>query len=213
MEIMDRQINLYDYLRVVLKHRWTILTVFAVVFVSVIIFTFTATPIYRATARVIIEKDDPKVVSIQEVMTVDSSGLDYYQTQYKIIESRAVAREVIKRMRLAESEEFVPKPKDTLLGRMGRSISEAIDALKSMIRAEKKKIPEGGVLVPEAEEESPLVSAFISRINVTPIRNSRLVDIGFEAKDPALSAKIANNLARAYIDLHLETKLKAPRTR
>lgn len=208
MEILDRQINLYDYLRVVLKHRWTILTVFAVVFVSVIIFTFTATPIYRATARVIIEKDDPKVVSIQEVMTVDSSGLDYYQTQYKIIESRAVAREVIKRMRLAESEEFVPKPKDTLLGRMGRSISEMIDAVKSMIRAE-KKMPQGGVLVPEIEEESPLVSAFISRIHVTPIRNSRLVDIGFEAKDPVLSAKIANNLARAYIDLNLETKLKA----
>jgi uncharacterized protein involved in exopolysaccharide biosynthesis len=34
-------------------------------------------------------------------------------------------------------------------------------------------------------------------------------DSGFEANDPALSAKIANTLSRSYIDLNLETKLKA----
>jgi len=208
MEIMDREINLYDYLQVVMKHRWTILTVFTVVFVSVLIFTFTATPIYRATARVIIEKDDPKVVSIQEVMTVDSSGLDYYQTQYKIIESRGVAREVIRRLKLDKSEEFFPKPKDTFLANIERSVSEAVASLKSLLKTE-KPLPKGGVVVGETEEESPLVSAFIGRIKVTPIRNSRLVDIGFEAKDPALSARIANTLAQAYIDLNLETKLKA----
>ncbi|MHB8909248.1 MAG: GumC family protein [Syntrophales bacterium] len=208
MEIMDRQVNIYDYLRVILKHRWTIATVFTVVFVSVIIFTFTATPIYRATARVIIEKDDPKVVSIQEVMSVDSSGLDYYQTQYKIIESRGVAREVIKRLRLYENEEFVPKPRDTFIGNIRRSISETVSYWLSLLKTERPLLPSGNQ-AGESQEESPLVSAFIDRINVTPIRNSRLVDIGFEAKDPALSAKIANNLARAYIDLNLETKLKA----
>jgi exopolysaccharide transport family protein len=191
-----------------MKHRWTILTVFTVIFVSVLIFSFTATPVYRATARVIIEKDDPKVVSIQEVMTVDSSGLDYYQTQYKIIESRGVAREVIRRLKLGENDEFVPKPKDTFFANIGRSVSETIDSLTSLMKTEKPP-PAGGVVVGESEEESPLVTAFIGRIKVTPIRNSRLVDIGFEAKDPALSAKIANNLTQAYIDLNLETKLKA----
>ncbi|MHB8772556.1 MAG: GumC family protein [Syntrophales bacterium] len=207
MEIMDRQVNLTDYLRVVRKHRWTIATVFTVVFISVLIFTFTATPIYRATARVIIEKDDPKVVSIQEVMSVDSSGLDYYQTQYKIIESRGVAREVIKRLKLGESEEFVPKPKDSFIANLRRAIAENIAYYLSLLKTEKP--PSTGDAPGEAPEESPLVSAFIGRIKVTPIRNSRLVDIGFEAKDPALSARIANTLARAYIDLNLETKLKA----
>lgn len=208
MEIGHREINLYDYLRVILKHRWTIATVFTVVFISVLIFTFTATPIYRATARVIIEKDDPKVVSIQEVMSVDSSGLDYYQTQYKIIESRGVAREVIKRLKLTENEEFVPKPRDTFIGNIRRAISETVSYYLSLLKTERPLLPAGGT-AGESQEESPLVSAFIDRIKVAPIRNSRLVDIGFEAKDPALSAKIANNLARAYIDLNLETKLKA----
>ena len=207
MEIMDKQINLQDYLRVILKHRWTILTVFAVIFVSVTIFTFTATPIYRATARLIIEKDDPKVVSIQEVMSVDSSGLDYYQTQYKIIESRSVAREVIRRLKLNENEEFVPKPKDTFLDNIRQSIADGVTFVGSLLKTEKPQKPTDPKA--EIEDESPLVTAFIGRVKVAPIRNSRLVDIGFEAKDPALSAKIANTLSRSYIDLNLETKLKA----
>jgi exopolysaccharide transport family protein len=208
MEIGHREINLYDYLRVIRKHRWTIATVFTVVFISVLIFTYTATPVYQATARVIIEKDDPKVVSIQEVMSVDSSGLDYYQTQYKIIESRGVAREVIKRLKLHENEEFVPKPRDTFIGNIYRDISETLSYWLSLLKTEKSLVPSEG-RSGESQEESPLVSAFIRRIKVTPIRNSRLVDIGFEAKDPALSARIANTLARSYIDLNLETKLKA----
>ena len=47
MERGLKGINIYDYLRVIYKHQWTILTVFAIIVVSVTIFSFTATPIYR----------------------------------------------------------------------------------------------------------------------------------------------------------------------
>ena len=111
----EEQINLRDYLRVIQKRKWTVITVFAVVVITVAIHAFTATPIYEATARLIIDKENPNVVSIQEVMFVDASGSDYYQTQYKIIESRAVAREVIRRLNLEKSKEFFPTPKDDLI--------------------------------------------------------------------------------------------------
>ena len=85
------------------------MTFFIVVVLSVAIHTFTATPIYQATSRIVIEKENPNVVSIQEVLSVDSTGQDYYQTQYKIIESRSVAREVIKRLSLDKNPEFLPR--------------------------------------------------------------------------------------------------------
>jgi len=211
MEIMDRQINLYDYLRVILKHRLTILTVFSIVFVSVLIFTFTATPIYRATTRLIIEKEDPKIVSVQEVMTVDSSGSDYYQTQYKIIESRTVANEVIKRLKLEESEEFVPKPKDNFITDIKTAVREAIANLKSLLKMDdpKPEKPAQSAIAKAVEPESFLVPAILDGIQVTPIRNSRLVDIGFETRNPALAAQVVNTIARVYIDTSLDTKLKA----
>ena len=211
MEIMDKQINVYDYLRVVRKHRWTIFTVFSVVFVSVLIFTYTAIPVYQATTRLIIEKDDPKIVSIQEVMAVDSSS-DYYQTQYKIIESRSVANEVIKRLKLENTEEFVPKPKENFIGNIKTAVKDVIADIKSLLKTETPKpqpVAQSGTTAALLEPESFLVPAVLGRIKVTPIRNSRLVDIGFAAKDPALAAQIANTIARVYIDLNLDTKLKA----
>lgn len=188
-ETIEEQIDLRDYLRVILKQRWIITAFFAIVVIVVAIYVLTATPVYNATTRLIIEKENPNVVSIEEVVAVDASGTDYYQTQYKIIESRLVAREVIKRLRLDQSEEFCPPPKDTV-----------ISLLKT------------GETSKETEEygrDSDLVSDFISRIEVSPIRNSRLVDISFEAKDPVLAFKIANTLASAYIDQNLEVKLVA----
>ncbi|MEW6667869.1 MAG: polysaccharide biosynthesis tyrosine autokinase [Thermodesulfobacteriota bacterium] len=209
MEGHEEQIDLREYLRVILKRRWTLITVFAVTVITVTIHAFTATPIYEAKTRLIIDRENPNVVSIQEVMAVDASGTDYYQTQYKIIESRAVAREVIKRLRLDESEEFRPKPKDDFLSSLKRSIGETISFWReSFVSLFKDKEPPR-----EAPEDSPedsrFVGAFIGRIKVEPIRNSRLVDVSFQAKDRALAAKAANALARAYIDKNLETKLRA----
>ena len=107
-EFKEKTIDLRDYLRIMLKRRWVIITVFAVVVLFAAIKTFTATPIYQATAQIVIEKENPNLVSIEEVMAVDSTGTDYYQTQYKIIQSRSVAREVIQRLDLPNSPEFFP---------------------------------------------------------------------------------------------------------
>jgi succinoglycan biosynthesis transport protein ExoP len=206
----EEQIDLRDYLRVIQKRRWTVITVFAVVVITVAIHTFTATPIYEATARLIIDKENPNVVSIQEVMSVDASGSDYYQTQYKIIESRAVAREVIRRLNLEKSEEFFPKPKDDLISNLKRSVLETIafwkDSIISLLRTGDESMP---IKSEGFEQDSPLVSDFIKRIKVSPIRNSRLVDVRFEGKDSVLAARIVNTLANVYISQNLETKLRA----
>ena len=206
----EEQINLRDYLYVIQKRRWTVITVFAVIVITVAILTFTATPIYEATARLIIDKENPNVVSIQEVMSVDASGSDYYQTQYKIIESRTVARKVVRRLDLDKSEEFFPKPKDDLISNLKRSIQETIafwkDSITSLLRTGDESIPK---TLEGFEPDSPLVSDFIKRIKVSPIRNSRLVDVRFEGKDSVLAAKIVNTLADVYISQNLETKLRA----
>lgn len=204
------QIDLRDYLRVILKRRWSIITVFAIIVVSVTIHTYAATPIYQATTRLIIDKENPNVMSIQEVMAVDTSGTDYYQTQYKIIESRNVARAVIKRLNLDKNEEFVPKPRDNFLANLKRSVQKTTAAFKKAVVAllRTREVSSSQALK-EHDPDYNLVSAFISRIEVKPIRNSRLVDVSFEAKDPVLAAKITSTLAQAYIEQNLDTKLKA----
>jgi len=212
----EQQIDIRDYLRVIMKRRWTVITFLAIIVITVTIHAFTATPIYEATTRLIIDKENPNVVSIQEVMAIDASGTDYYQTQYKIIESRTVSREVIRQLHLEESEEFFPKPKDDLISNLKRSIKETLtfwkDSITSLLRTEHKATFKTFSIPDTAEEYDPdslLVSGFIDRVKVSPIRNSRLVDVSFQGKDPVLATRIVNTLANAYIGQNLETKLSA----
>jgi len=205
----DQNIDIRNYFQIMMKRRWTIISVFLIIFVSILIYTLTATPIYQSTTRLVIEKENPNVVSIQEVMSVDASTSDYYMTQYKIIESRTIAREVIGRLNLKESEEFFPKVKETFFSNIKKNINKikqsVQDSLLSIFRTSVKDAPQNQ----EDNSDARLVSAFLSRINVAPLRNSRLVDLHFKAKDPKLAALIVNTLADVYIEKNLETKLKA----
>ncbi len=214
MQKKTEPIDIRDYLHVILKRKWTIATFFTITVLTVAVYSFTATPSYRASTRIVIETENPNLVSIQEVLSVDATRSDYYQTQYKIIESRNVAREVIRRLQLDKKPEFA-----TLMNAAspfkGWGVFNILDSIISWIKA----------LMPESDQfdsiradaakgesediDSELVTEFIKRIGVNPIRNSRLVDISMESENPRLAARMANELVRTYIDRNMETKLHA----
>ncbi len=209
--IREQELDIRSYLRVLRKRKWTIMTVFMLVVVIAAIQVFRATPIYRASGRMVIEKENPNIVSVQEVLSMDAASSEYFQTQFKIIESQSVAREVIRRLDLQNSLEFYPEPRDDLISRAQREVRSSIGLVKAWASA----IMKSGDGEEEAEASAgndiplPLIAAVIERIQVEPVRNSRLVDVGVEAADPRLAAQMANTVIRAYIDLNLETKLNA----
>src|SRR5688572_15324412 len=84
-----------DYVRVLFKRRWTATSTFLIVVGSAIIYTFTATPIYEARVRLLIETENPNVLSFQEVIEQNKTTNDYYQTQYRILESRALVQRTL----------------------------------------------------------------------------------------------------------------------
>ena len=212
-QFKEETIDLRDYLHVLRKRRWVIISVFMVTFLAVAVHTFTATPIYKAASLIVIEKENPNLVSIQEVMAVDSTGTDYYQTQYKIIESRVVAREVIKRLDLANSPEFLPPPEDTFLAALKGWLRSMVDAtvnwFRSLIETGAGQNETGTTPAEDVESDYELVTDFLKRVEVSPVRNSRLVSVSLEAKDPVMAARMANELVKAYIAQNLEIKLTA----
>ena len=88
----EEEIHLREYWRVIMKYRWTVLTLFIIVVVTVGIVTFSTEPVYKATAQILIDKENPNVLSIKEVMSMDAQDIDYYQTQYKILQSRSIGQ-------------------------------------------------------------------------------------------------------------------------
>ncbi|HET7875179.1 MAG TPA: GumC family protein [Methylomirabilota bacterium] len=93
--MLDGEAHLKDYLRVLRKHRWLITGIFLVTVIAGALWTFVQTPIYEASATVQIEPEPPKVLNIQEVTTIGSSAIEYYRTQYALIQSTPVIQNAL----------------------------------------------------------------------------------------------------------------------
>ncbi|MBN2467642.1 MAG: polysaccharide biosynthesis tyrosine autokinase [Deltaproteobacteria bacterium] len=201
----DEEIHLRDYLRVIFKRRWLVAAVFVILVTTVTIHTFLMDPVYRATSQIVIEKKNPNIVNVEEVLGVNASDQDYYQTQYEIIKSQSVILKVIKKLNLKESPEFTsPNAAFSLRSVLGTIAGWIKDITSS---ADDPKEADGD---PNPDREyNQLIAAYAAQLEVDPIRNSRLVKVSFEGKDPSVVANIVNTHARLYIESNLERKFAA----
>ncbi|HEV8701442.1 MAG TPA: polysaccharide biosynthesis tyrosine autokinase [Candidatus Polarisedimenticolia bacterium] len=106
-EAQERDSHLLDYWNVLQKRRWVIYTSLTVLTVTVTLGSLLMRPIYTATTRLQIEPAAPNILPFQDVMaTAPDQRNDFYQTQYGLIQSRRVAREVIASLGLDKHPDF-----------------------------------------------------------------------------------------------------------
>lgn len=201
--LTPNEVHLLDYVKVLYKWRRVAMSVFFTIFVAVTVYTFTQTPIYEARTQLLIENEHPNIVSFKEAIDQEKATLDYYQTQYRILQSRSLARRTLTALNLWTHPQFSP-PKAAPNPIKG-AINSATDRVKAVFETAPPRKDDG----PEAQEtagESRTIDHFLADLSIVPIRNSRLVDVKFQSADPSLAAQAANALARGYIEQSLEYK-------
>ncbi|MCG9580612.1 polysaccharide biosynthesis tyrosine autokinase [Vibrio tubiashii] len=192
-----------------IKTRWLPIVTFAVLCSAIaILVVLSITPVYKATATLLIDSSTKKAVSIEEVVGFDTSTKEYYQTQLEILKSNQVAQRVIDKLELAHFEEFNSALKRSEPG----IVSQLKLALKSLpvlkaYMSETAKEP----TAEEVEEQinRKVLKAFKAKLSISPVRKTQLVRISFESEDPQLAAQIANEVGHAFIENNLESKLLA----
>jgi polysaccharide biosynthesis transport protein len=98
--------DLREWARVFSAHVWWIVIVTSAVIVGTAMTTFTATNYYRATQRVLIERDSNTVLDVDRTYETGGESNDYFLTQYKLLESRAVAEAALALLPTADREWF-----------------------------------------------------------------------------------------------------------
>ncbi len=198
--------HLLDYVKVVYRRRWIVATVFIVIVVGTAAYTFTATPIYEAKARLLLESDKKNVVSFKEVIEPEALGSDdFYQTQYQLLGSRGLAKRTLDAGRLWDHPQLKSDPaRPGLISRLvgsGRrgNADQAAEAQLALAAASPG-------LEGETAAQSRVIDAFLRMLTVAPVRNSRLVDVKFQSRDAALAAALANAHARAFVQQDLDFK-------
>jgi succinoglycan biosynthesis transport protein ExoP len=210
----DKEIHLRDHLRVLQKRKWMIIALILIPVIFTLIQSFTTRPIYRGTATLQINVDNPQVVDFKEVFAINMWATDYYQTQYKILESHSLAKRVIQKLKLWEHPEFLSPPPSSFQkwkSSVQSTLRHSVRSLFSFPGPEAHLSPKSsldfGEKASEDEKEVPLVGQFLSRLKIEPIKESRLVKVHFDSYSLELSGRVPNVLAKEYIQMNLESRL------
>lgn len=198
----QEEIHLRDYWKVILKRKKSVLTFFAVVVTVVTIGTLSTTPVYKATTRVLIDREYKNLAEIKEIYYYDPYVEDYYQTQYELIKSTATAIRVVKNLNLKENPEFNTSLKKTEIGMFQGLLKGIRDIFVSTPQTTQRPIEDTAII---------LVKKIQGGLKVEPVKNSRIVNISYEYPEPRLAAAIADGIANAYVEQVLDMKMGTAR--
>ncbi|WP_337840971.1 polysaccharide biosynthesis tyrosine autokinase [Rheinheimera sp.] len=187
-------IDLRKYISIINIHKWRILTLAVLVTVLTVLVVLNIQSKYASTATLLIESQQAKAVSIEEVYGINSGQQEYYLTQFEILKSRSIAEKVVDKLSLKDHPDFEVKP-----GLMQR----LRDLVPFIPNPEAELTPEQIAF----KQRESLVNEFLERLSINPIRKTQLVQISFTTYSPELAAQVANAVGDEYINSQLEAKL------
>lgn len=171
------------------KRNWIIVPTLLAAVLSVAVVNI-ITPRYKSEARILIDGRDNVFLRPNGERNEERPALDpeAVTSQVQLVLSRDLAREVIKKNKLAELPEFDPVLR-------GISPLRSLAALFGIGRDPYSMTPEERVL-----------DAYFDRLTAYAVDKSRVIVVEFQSRDPELAARVANSIAEGYLVLQQNAK-------
>lgn len=176
-------INYVLFWRIVRKYWSTALATMLAVVLLTAFYTFGQTKIYEASATVLFDPNPPQLLGKGVDTVVDMGSGDYwnnreyYETQYKVIQSMRVALAVVKDLNLERDAGFIANA------------------------------PPDAKLPPNEVSAEAAALALRGRLKVEPVKESRLAVVKLEDADPDRAQRILDRLVDTYISQNLDGAL------
>jgi exopolysaccharide transport family protein len=182
----SQESTLREYMRVLIKRKWMVISVIVGIFMAVAIASLRQTPIYVAVGRIAINKADSNLITFKDSGPVvdyyDQSDLD---TEVRILQSDLMALQVIRQLNLDKRPEFG-----------GRADQKQANLVADPLQT-------------DSNRTSGLLGAFRGNLRVTLIPNTRIIEIHYNSTDPQLAASVVNTLAATYVEQNFKTKFES----
>jgi uncharacterized protein involved in exopolysaccharide biosynthesis len=184
--------NLLEYVRIVYKRKWLILSIVAAFAVISAVRTLMETPLYTATVRLQVDRE-ARVVEGGDTAP-QYSDYEFLQTQYQLLEGRTMAERVVSALKLGNDADFL-NPK-------GFSLTGAVTGLLGLI-------PSSSDQKDEIAAERWAVGIVLGHRAVLPVANSRLIEVSYTDPDPGRAQRIANAYGDAFIASNIDKRFQA----
>ncbi|HCG79847.1 MAG TPA: hypothetical protein DE015_11660, partial [Oceanospirillales bacterium] len=184
-------IDLSHYWQVIRRQLKKIILFSAIITVIAVLVALAITPVYRATATILIEAEEAKVLSIEEVYGLGSASDEYYQTQFEILKSRELAKRTVLELGLIDNPEFNP----------AHPANKKSFSIKEMILGEAEPLTEEEIL-------AKTVDTFWEAVSISPVRKTQLVKVSVDSESAEMARVAANAMAQQFIESQLDAKVE-----
>ncbi len=196
--------HLRDYLVVVLKRKWLILSLVVVVTSLVTLQMYRQPPIYEAETTIQIEQK-AGIIKTKELILNTGNDPTYWNTQLKLLENPQLARQVIVALDLQNNPSFFEGQANSGWGASLRRIFFGDKPAPAHVDTTKVPVVDktsvtAGQLTPELMERlEPYEDTLRANLTVEPVERTSLVNIRYRHSNPEIAKKVADTLAQVFI--------------
>jgi exopolysaccharide transport family protein len=185
-ELVSQESALGEYVRVLVKRKWTVLICLFTIFSVVAIASLKMTPVYEASGSIAINKPDSGLVNFNNSPTFN---VDYFDpteldTEVKILQSDLLALQVVKELALDRRPEF---------GGKTPTLPSSLDLAPDPLQA-------------DTARTSGLLASFRGNLKVTLAPNTHIVEVHFRSPDKELAANVVNTLMSTYTENNFKSR-------
>jgi polysaccharide biosynthesis transport protein len=193
-------VHLSEYIHILKKHKNFIIASLLITVTLTMLFSFLMKPVYRAETTMVIGKEKGKSLLTGERLDFESYSAQSltFNTHFKLITSRHVLEKVANNLNLDNLKE-----ENRLQVNSTKKFLRLLKQNTKLLFGIKEDIPS------PQEKMAGLVKELSGKIDISEVRDTRLLKIYVEDHDPVLACKIANNLATTYIEYNIENHLKS----
>jgi capsular exopolysaccharide synthesis family protein len=189
------------------------------------------TPRYTATSLVMMQPRPTRVIDLEAVVSDLAPDESSVETQIRVLTSRELAEQVAQELGLFSDPEFNPALKEQVdrsavlaswfpdaaheAGALATRLGEWLDhyrpttvgvADEAQPETDGPPPSEGSGDSPASSPHEAVVANFLKKLDVSRGGRSFAISVDFTSTDPAKAARIANAVARAYVDRQLAGK-------
>lgn len=218
---LEQDVDLREYFDVLRRRRKAIILCALGILVVALLYSLSQTPTYTATATVQIEQERQGGLAFEDMWSSWSSREAFYQTQYRLLQSRVVAGRVVEKLGMVRTPSLASDgageaPRQSrisaVVGWVRALPSNTLNTIRGFLGTAPAQIDPGAVQELESNEDPAYRSAInrvLGGLSVRPDSNSNIVSVTWRSSDPVMAARVSNAVVDEYIKHSLEAKYQA----